>query len=94
MQITGSEVLAVGGTSAASSVIPPNHHAVMLTATHDCWFRVGDPVGETDPVAAADTDGSVFLAAGNDIRFTIVPGQKIAVIQDSAAGHLCIAYLS
>lgn len=87
--IVGSDVIASGAASAQSAVIPAHIHKVMLSVTADAWFAYG-----TNPTAAADTDGSVFLPYGTTVCVGVVPGQKFAVIQDAAAGHLSIAYLS
>ena len=59
---------------------------VTLFATQNCWVRFG-----SNPTAAANDGNSVYLAAFFYHAFSCVPGEKLAVIRDSANGDLHIA---
>lgn len=64
---------------------------VRLVSTTDCWVAFGaTPVATAG--AAGDTN-SVFLPAGASEYFAVNAGEKVAVIQASAAGVLNIAEL-
>lgn len=61
---------------------------VRLIATSNCWIAFG-----TSPVAVASGAGSIYLPLGTPEYFWVIAGEKIAVIQDSAAGLLNIGEL-
>lgn len=61
---------------------------IRVCATTDVWIAFGD-----DPTAASATTPSIFLPSGVPEYFWVFPGEKLAVIQDSAAGKLSIAEL-
>ena len=78
-----SQRVAVGGTSAQSAAVGANTRLVRLVATSDCHVAIGD-----DPTAVAAS--SALLPASVPEYFEINAGQKVAVIQSSAAGFLYI----
>lgn len=85
--IHSTENVTVGATSAQSSVAPPQIYRARVAAkTSDMWILVG-----ANPTA---TTSSVFMPAGAVEYIDIRPGEKIAAIQDSAAGALNIAWLT
>ncbi len=60
-------------------------HEIVVFATEDAWITLG-----TNPTAAADTAGNIFLAAGEKFHLQINPAHKLAAIQDSTAGAVHI----
>lgn len=77
-------VLAFSGTSAQTATYTTKT-AVRLASTHACWIKVA-----TNPTAAADTSGNMFIPAGTELSFVIPGGSKLAAISDGADGHLSI----
>lgn len=73
----------VSGTSAQSSVLT-NYDEVMVHATTACYIVTG-----ANPTATSST--GIPLSAGEKLHFRITPGDRIAVIQDSAGGFLFVA---
>lgn len=85
--VTVSQSVAFTGTSAVSAVWNGSTTRVVLVATADCWVLFGAGT----PVAAAAAANNIFVPAGvYGYPITITTGQKLAVIQASAAGTLCI----
>ncbi len=76
-----TQKIAVSGTSAQSAAIVGE--AVSLYASGDCWVAVG-----ANPTAAATAGANVFIPAGMFIDLPWRSGEKLAAIQDSAAGSL------
>jgi len=62
---------------------------VRLVATSDCWVSFG-----SNPTAVSGGAASILLPAGVPEYFWVLPGERIAVIQNSAAGSLNIAELA
>lgn len=83
LDLASNDVVAVSGTSAQSAAMQTNE--IMLVATTACWIKFG-----TNPTAVANTDANLYLPAGIFYTIKWVPGQKVAVIQDSAAGYLVV----
>jgi hypothetical protein len=65
---------------------PNNTLHIRLAATSDCWVSFG-----TNPTAAVAGVASILLPAGVPEYFWVYPGEKVAVIQNSAAGSLNVA---
>jgi hypothetical protein len=72
------------GTGVAMPTNQTQH--VRLVATSDCWISFG-----AAPTAVASGTSSIFLPAGVPEYFWVYPGEKVAVIQNAAAGSLNIA---
>lgn len=76
------ESIAIGAGSVQSvTPFPVNTSAVRIVSTVDCWIEIG-----ANPTAAAGT--SFFLPASSPEYFAAAAGDRIAVIQASAAGFL------
>ena len=73
------------GTSAQSAAITAL--VVKLTATAAMFVEIG---ANPTAVAPGGSPGSMYLGAGETLHTYITPGDKIAAIQDSAAGVLYI----
>lgn len=83
-----SSVVAVGAASAQSDPVPSRIYEVRVVSTANAWLNIGD-----DPTATAG-DGSIFLPAGVVEYFHVSPGQRVAAIQDSAGGTLCVGFMT
>lgn len=77
-----SQRVAIGATSVQSASIGDTTGIVRLSASTDCFVAFG-----TNPVA---TVNSLYLPAGMVEYLGINPGEKVAVLQVSAAGFLSI----
>jgi hypothetical protein len=83
-----NQTVTIGAASAAcANGFDPQTHVVRLTASVDCFIKLG-PTG----VVAANTD--TFLPAGQTEYFSVNPGQKVAVIQSTAGGTLYITEMT
>jgi hypothetical protein len=67
---------------------PNNTRHIRVVATSDCWISFG-----ANPVAVAAASNAILLPAGIPEYFWVVPGERIACIQATAAGSLNIAEL-
>jgi hypothetical protein len=81
--IGNGEKVTTSGTSAQSAVMPANTSTVRVVGSAACYIIFGE-----NPTALATT--SIYMPAGLVEYFAIKPGEKIAVIQDSAAGTLYV----
>lgn len=80
-------VLAFTGTSAATSVTFAKGAKLALMSSAACWILTGSA-----PTAAANT--GLFVPAGIAVTITIGDAAtKIAAIQASGAGTLCIGVM-
>lgn len=61
---------------------------IRCVATVACWIAFG-----AAPTAVVRGSGSMYLPAGLPEYFWVLPGEQIAVIQDSAAGFLYVSEL-
>jgi hypothetical protein len=85
-----SDYVAYTGTSAASAAFGANTHDIRVVATTDCHINIGDGT----PTAAASDNNGFRLPAGVVEYFHVSPGQKIAAVQDSTGGTLCVAEMT
>jgi hypothetical protein len=76
------QLVAYTGTAAQSTAIAAG--MVILVSSSKCWFKVGE-----NPTATAAA-GSQPLPADTILPIGIRSGDKISVIQDTAAGSLSI----
>lgn len=70
------QALAIGGASVPSNAFGSNTKAVWLVSDLACHFKFGPADGSTPTAAATDN----YLPANVPMVFSVVPGQKIAVI--------------
>jgi len=86
--IAGSgQKVAFTATNAQSTSVGAQTHAVLLAATQDCHVEIG-----SNPVA---TTTSCFIKGGTaPIPLACNTGDKVGVVQDSAAGNLFITELT
>lgn len=78
-----TRVVAIGGSSAQSVAFQASTSIVRVAPTSDAWIKFG-----SNPTA--DITTSIFMAAGTVEYFGVKGGNKVAVLQDSAAGSLSI----
>lgn len=83
LDLAGNDVVAISGTSAQSTAMPTGE--IQLVSTTNCWIKFG-----TNPTAVANTDTNQYLPANVIWTIKWQPGDKVAVIQDSAAGYLTV----
>lgn len=83
-----SDVVTVGASSAQSEVFNSNIFDIRVVSTTNCWINIG-----TNPTAAA-ADDNLYMPAGLVEYFHVSPGQRLAVIQDSAGGSLIVAEMT
>ena len=79
--------VAVGAASAASAAVGAQTYAVLLSTSTNCHIAFG-----TAPVAT--TSNWLLKATDPGLVLGIAPGEKIAVIQDTAGGSLYIMELT
>lgn len=72
-----NQVLNVNGTSNQSALPQSGVSIIRLFSTVDCWISFG-----TNPTAAAESAGSMFLPGGIIEYFEIRADEKLAVIQN------------
>lgn len=75
--------ITTSGTSAVSSAWASTTRVVFVFATTDCYVAFG-----SNPTATVNDH---FLPGGIRVPWGVVPGEKVAVIQSSAAGVLYIS---
>lgn len=84
---TTTQVITTGSASAASAAFGDQTYAVRVVCTAACHISFGPA-----PVATAN---DALLAPNTYGEFIgVVPGSKIAAIQDAAAGKLYVTELS
>jgi hypothetical protein len=82
LNFASGTIVTLGAASAQSAAI--NSRVVLLSANQNCWITAS-----ANPTAAKAA-GSLYLAAGQILFMAITPNWKIAGLQDSAAGSLCV----
>lgn len=83
-----SDVVAYTTTSVQSVAVPSNITEIRVVCTSNAWINIG-----VNPTATAG-DNSLYMPAGLVEYFHVSPGQLVAVIQDSAAGNLCVGFMT
>jgi FtsP/CotA-like multicopper oxidase with cupredoxin domain len=84
-----SDYVTVSGTSAQTAACPANTYEVRVVSTTNCHIKIGD-----DPTAAATDNNGIYLPSGVVEYFHVTPGQRVAVIQDSAGGTLNVGFMT
>jgi hypothetical protein len=85
LAVNSAQTVSTGATSAQGALWQSTTKMVKIIATANAWIAFG-----TNPTASAAGVNCVYLPAGSVIDFAVVQGQKAAVIQDSAAGKVCM----
>jgi FtsP/CotA-like multicopper oxidase with cupredoxin domain len=84
-----TDYITVNGTSAQSAAISANCSEIRIVSTTNCHINNG-----ANPTAAATDNNGFYLPAAVIEYLHVSPGQKVAVIQDSAGGTLCVAEMT
>lgn len=84
-----SDYVSVSATSAQSAAFGANTHEIRVVSTTNCHIKIGD-----DPTAAATDNNGVYLPAGVVEYFHVSPGQKVAVIRDTADGSMSVGEMT
>lgn len=86
--IEGSDkVVAIGAASVQSTAVGASTYGVLLSCTSNCHIQFGmNPTATASSWLLKSTDPGLILG--------IAPGEKIAVIEDSAVGNLYIVELT
>jgi hypothetical protein len=84
-----SDYVSVTAASAQSGTISAHCHEIRVVSTTNCHINIG-----VNPTAAASDDNGFYLPLGVIEYFHVSPGEKVAVIRDSADGTLCIAEMT
>jgi hypothetical protein len=63
---------------------------VRVFATQDCWIKIGANPTAVAPISGTPQEDTMFVAGGIFAYFGVNPGQKLAVIRDSANGSLFV----
>lgn len=84
-----SDYVSVTATSAQSVACPANTYEVRIVSTTNAHIKIGD-----DPTAAATDNNGLYLPAGLVEYYHITPGQKVAVIRDTADGTMSVGFMT
>lgn len=75
----------IGGSTDATA---NNTTHIRVVSNANCWIAFGP-----NPTAAVNTSPSIYIPAATPEYFWVLPGERVAVVQDSSAGFLNIAEL-
>lgn len=84
-----SDYVTVGAASAQSAVWGTTTEDIRVVSTTACHINIGQ-----NPTAAATDNNGFYLPANVVEYFHVTPGQRLAVIQDAAAGVLCVSEMT
>lgn len=84
-----SDYIAVSATSAQSAAFGTNTHEIRVVSTTNCHINIG-----VNPTAAASDSNGMYLPLGVIEYFHVSPGQKLAVVRDTADGTLVVAEMT
>jgi hypothetical protein len=84
-----SDYVTVTVASAQTAAISSNVFEVRVVSTTNCHINIG-----ANPTAAATDNNGIYLPANVVEFYHVSPGQKIAVIRDTADGVFCMAEMT
>jgi len=84
-----SDYITTSGTSQQSAAFGNNTSEIRVVCSAACHINIGE-----NPTAAATDNNGMLLPANVVEYFHVTPGQRIAVIQDSAAGTFCVSEMT
>lgn len=84
-----SDYVTVNSTSAQSAAFGDNTSEIRVVSTTNCHINIGQ-----NPTAAATDDNGIYLPANVIEYYHVSPGQRVAVIQDTAGGTLCVSQMT
>jgi hypothetical protein len=83
--------ITVGAASVVSAAFGQETYAIRVASTVGCFIKVGGGGGISDPVADVN---SAFLPLNWIEYILVIPGQKIAIIQQAAGGVASVTELT
>ncbi len=86
-KLGAAQTVAIGASSVDSSAVGSETRALLISATSDCHIVING-----NPTATATS--TLIRSAYPPLVFGCGPGDKVAVIQDSASGTLYVTELS
>lgn len=84
-----TDYITVGAASAQSAVWSATTEEIRVVSTTNCHINIGQ-----NPTAAATDNNGFYLPANVVEYFHVTPGQRLAVIQDTAAGTLSVSEMT
>lgn len=84
-----TDYITVAAASAQSVVWGSNTFEIRVVSTTACHINIG-----TNPTAAATDNNGMYLPANVVEYFHVSPGQRLAVIQDTAGGTLTVSEMT
>ena len=84
-----SDYVTVGAASAQSAVFAATTQEIRVVSTTNCHINIA-----ASPTAAATDNNGIYLPANVVEYFHVAPGQRLAVIQDTAGGTLSVAEMT
>lgn len=84
-----SDYITVGAASAQSAIFGARTFEIRVVSTTACHINIG-----SNPTAAATDNNGIYLPANVVEYLHVTPGQRLAVIQDTAGGTLCVAEMT
>lgn len=84
-----SDYLLVTATSIQSAAIGANISEIRVVCSVACHVNIG-----ADPTAVASDNNGFPLPANVVEYFHVTPGQKVAIVRDSADGVACVASMT
>jgi hypothetical protein len=84
-----TDYIVVSNTSTQSAVWGTNTFEVRIVSTTNCHVNIGQ-----NPTAAATDNNAFYLPAGVVEYFHVSPGQRLAVIRDTADGVMTVSEMT
>lgn len=84
-----TDYITTGAASAQSASFQATTEEIRVVCTAACHINIGE-----NPTAAASDNNGMYLPANVVEYFHVTPGQKLAVIQDSASGTLTVSEMT
>lgn len=84
-----SDYISVSATSAQSAAFGDYCTEIRVVSTTNCHINIG-----VNPTAAASDDNGIYLPANVVEYYHVSPGQKVAVVRDTADGTFVVSQMS
>lgn len=85
-----TDYITVNATSAPSVAFDANTFDIRVVSTTNCHINIGDGT----PTAVATDNNGMYLPSGVIEYFHVNPGQKLAVVRDTADGVISVAQMT
>jgi FtsP/CotA-like multicopper oxidase with cupredoxin domain len=84
-----TDYITVGAASVQSVVFSAQTTEVRVVSSTNCHINIGQ-----NPTAAATDNNGMYLPANVVEYFHVAPGERLAVIQDTAGGTMTVSEMS